>query len=196
MIAATWPPSIGSSGSRLKAPMKMFSEAMSSSTKLTLYCQPQLAATAAPVASAAPTTLPTWPAAVLDRSLLNSLGSAEGRAATACAEPARVWPKVVPAYLIAPSGLATWNTDGRRDAQVGAAAAADAGQRRVQRHGWPSRLTVMVTGSPGRVARIALSSWVQVVTGWPSKAVITSPTCSPACLAGDAASAAAQVLLS
>ena len=62
--------------------------------------------------------------------------------------------------------------------------------------GWPSRSTVMVTGSPGLAARIALSSWVQVLTGWPSKAVTTSPTFSPACLAGDAASGATQVLLS
>ena len=53
----------------------------------------------------------------------------------------------------------------------------------------------MVTAWPGRAALIALSSWVQVLTGWPSKAVTTSPTCSPACLAGEAASEATQVLL-
>jgi hypothetical protein len=37
---ATCPPSSGSSGSMLKMPTKMFSDAISSSTKLTLYCQP------------------------------------------------------------------------------------------------------------------------------------------------------------
>ena len=36
---------------------------------------------------AAPTTLLTWPAAVVARSLLNSLGSAAGSAATASTEP-------------------------------------------------------------------------------------------------------------
>jgi hypothetical protein len=94
----------------LKAPTKMFSEAISSSTKLTLYCQPTLAATAAPVASAAPTTLLTWPAAVLPRSLLNSLGSAPGRAPTALAEPTRTCPNADPAYWTARTGLAGWNT--------------------------------------------------------------------------------------
>ena len=67
-------------------------------------------ATSEPVASAAPTTLLTWPAAVLDRFLANSFGSAPGSAATAWAEPVRTWPKVVPEYSMAPSGLATWNT--------------------------------------------------------------------------------------
>ena len=61
---------------------------------------------------------------------------------------------------------------------------------------WPSRRTVRVTGDPGRVSRIALLSWVQVLTGWPSKAVTTSPTRSPASLAGEAWSDAVQVPLS
>ena len=91
-------------------PTKMLSEAMSSSTKLTLYCQPTLAATAAPVASAAPTTLITWPAAVLPRSLLNSLGTAPGSAPTALAEPTTTCPNADPAYWAARTGLATWNT--------------------------------------------------------------------------------------
>ena len=88
----------------------MFSEAMSSSTKLTLYCQPWLEATSVPVASAAPTTPMTWSVDELERFLSNSLGSSLGSAATAWPEPTSTWPKVVPEYSIAPSGLATWNT--------------------------------------------------------------------------------------
>ena len=75
----------------------MFSDAISSNTKLTLYCQPTLAATAVPVASAAPTTLLTCPAAVFARSLLNSFGSAAGSAATALPEPTTTCPNVEPA---------------------------------------------------------------------------------------------------
>ena len=62
------------------------------------------------MASAAPTTLLTCPAAVLPRSLLNSLGSAPGSAATALTEPTMTCPKADPAYWTARTGLATWNT--------------------------------------------------------------------------------------
>ena len=54
----------------------------------------------------------------------------------------------------------------------------------------------MLTGDPGRTARIASPSWVQLLTGVPSKAVTLSPTRSPASLAGDGWSAAVQVPLS
>ena len=54
----------------------------------------------------------------------------------------------------------------------------------------------MVTGDPGRTARIALPSWVQLLTGLPSKAITLSPGCSPASLAGDGWSDAVQMPLS
>ncbi len=53
----------------------------------------------------------------------------------------------------------------------------------------------MVTGDPGRARRIASPSWVQLLTGLPSKAFTWSPTRSPASLAGDGWSAAVQVPL-
>ncbi len=62
------------------------------------------------MASAAPTTLLTWPPAVFARSLLNSFGSAAGRAATALAEPTITCPNADPAYWTARTGLAGENT--------------------------------------------------------------------------------------
>ena len=62
------------------------------------------------MASAAPTTLLTCPAAVLPRSLANSLGSAPGRAATALAEPTMTCSNADPAYWTARIGLAGENT--------------------------------------------------------------------------------------
>ena len=54
----------------------------------------------------------------------------------------------------------------------------------------------MVTGDPGCARRIALPSWVQLLTGLPSKAITLSPGRSPASLAGDGWSDAVQVPLS
>src|SRR5580704_15566475 len=191
-----WPPSSGSNGSRLKAPTKMFSEAMSSSTKLTLYCQPALEATSVPVASAAPTTLLTWPAAVLERSLANSLGSALGSAATAWAEPTITWPKVVPEYSMAPSGLATWNNTAGATPRYEPLRPLTLASLVCRFTSFPSRRTVMVTGVPGGRGRIRSVSWVKLLTGWPSKAVTVSPIRSPASLAGEAGSDGVQVPLS
>ena len=53
----------------------------------------------------------------------------------------------------------------------------------------------MVAGDPGRASRITLPSWVQLLTGWPSKAITWSPTRSPASLAGEALSDATQTPL-
>ena len=50
---------------------------------------------------------------------------------------------------------------------------------------FPSRRTVTVTGVPAGMRRISLVSWVKLVTGWPSTAVTTSPSRSPASLAGE-----------
>ena len=50
---------------------------------------------------------------------------------------------------------------------------------------FPLRRTVTVTAVPGRWGRTMLVSWFKLLTGWPSKAVTTSPTRSPASLAGE-----------
>ena len=75
----------------------MFSEAMISSTTLTLAFQPIGAATTWPVASAAPTTLVTLPPGVLARFLANRSGMALGRLTTTPADPATIWPNWLPA---------------------------------------------------------------------------------------------------
>ena len=101
-------------------PTKMFSDAISSSTKLTLDCQPTFAATAWPVSRAAPTTLDTLPAAVDDRSLANSCGTAAGNCASALTEPVITCEKPVPTYLTASTGFCRWKTVAGRDAEVAA----------------------------------------------------------------------------
>src|SRR5437868_14057688 len=53
----------------------------------------------------------------------------------------------------------------------------------------------MAACDPAGALRIALPSWVQLLTGVPSNAVTWSPTRSPASLAGDAWSDAVQVPL-
>src|ERR1035437_6333305 len=60
----------------------------------------------------------------------------------------------------------------------------------------PSRTTVMVTRDPGLARLIALWSWVQLLTGVPSKAITLSPGRSPASLAGDGGFDAVQTPLS
>ena len=78
---------MGSSGSRLNAPTKMFSDAMISSTRSALGCQPIGAASTWPVTLPAPTTLVTCPPGVLARFLENRSGMALGRLAATWAEP-------------------------------------------------------------------------------------------------------------
>ena len=50
---------------------------------------------------------------------------------------------------------------------------------------FPSRRTVTVTGVPAGRGRTMSVSWVKLLTGWPSMAVTTSPSRSPASLAGE-----------
>ena len=111
----------------------MFSEAMSSSTKLTLNCQPTLAATAWPVSSAKPTTLLTWPAAVLRPVLAEQLRQRRGQGRDRLDRADDDLLERRPRVLDGADRAGRLEHHGRRDAQVGAAAAVDAGQRGVQR---------------------------------------------------------------
>ena len=88
----------------------MLSDATSSSTKLTLYFQPTSAATAWPVSRAAPTTLVTLPAAVVERFWENRCGTAAGSCASALTEPESTCEKAVPTYPTEASRPCRWNT--------------------------------------------------------------------------------------
>src|ERR1700684_1080850 len=165
--------------------MKMFSEMMISNRAEAEYRQPPPEETAWPAMSAAPTTLLTSPAGVLDRFFLNRSGRAAGSFPNASAEPTSTSPNDDPANATAPTGLDRWNTTAspmpmQEPLHPGILAGVASRVIRL-----PFRSTVTGTGFPIGWARIATPSWVQLCTGVPPTAMTVSPALIPAALAGE-----------